>query len=152
AVAALRPCAVDGNELRVVDEGLDHGIRVVPAPCRVEPQFDLADRIFIRLAHDDLSRLAAVHSPRDFLQRLIFCPARPITAQISRESVTCGSKKPTPDQQNLDWCPWPTRLREYLEGVGLSNRSLRQHWPAKDFRRSVKPLPAQSRPRIRYTS
>jgi hypothetical protein len=21
--------------------------------------------------------------------------------------VTRGSKTPTPDQQNLDWCPWP---------------------------------------------
>src|SRR5262249_47812893 len=38
--------------------------------------------------------------------------------------------------------PGRTRLREHLEGVRLSNRSPRQHWPAKDFRRSVKPPPA----------
>src|SRR5262249_37672187 len=38
--------------------------------------------------------------------------------------------------------PGRTRLREHLEGVRLSNRSPRQPWPAKDFRRSVKPPPA----------
>jgi hypothetical protein len=50
------PCAVDGNELGVVDQRLDHAVRVVSAPCLVEPQFNLANRIFICLSHDDLSR------------------------------------------------------------------------------------------------
>ena len=58
----LGPCAVDGDELGVVDQRLDHGVRVVSAPCLIEPQFNLADRIFICLGHDDLSRLAAVHA------------------------------------------------------------------------------------------
>jgi hypothetical protein len=51
-----------------------------------------------------LSRLGAVHSPRDFFHRLIFCLPRSFSSQISQESVTRGSEKPTPDQQNLDWC------------------------------------------------
>src|SRR5215475_13331915 len=70
AVAGLGPCAVDGNELGIVNERLDHGVRVVSAPCLIEPQFNLTDRIFICLGHDDLSRLAAVHAPRDCDVRL----------------------------------------------------------------------------------
>src|ERR1700704_2526712 len=50
------PCAVDGNELGIVDQRLDHAVRVVSAPCLVEPQFNLANRIFICLSHDDISR------------------------------------------------------------------------------------------------
>src|SRR5262245_4279114 len=62
AVAGLGPPTVDGNELGIVDQRLDHGVRVVLAPCLIEPQFNLADRIFICFGHDDLSRLAAVHA------------------------------------------------------------------------------------------
>src|SRR5262245_20716319 len=61
----LGPCAVNGDELGVVEERLDHGVRVVSAPCLIEPQFNLADRIFICLGHHDLSGLVAVHASRD---------------------------------------------------------------------------------------
>src|SRR5215469_1478240 len=46
------------TKLGIVDQRLDHGVRVVLAPCVIEPQFNLADRIFICLGHDDLSHLA----------------------------------------------------------------------------------------------
>jgi len=36
-----------------VEQRFDHAVRVVSAPCLVEPQFNLADRIFICLGHDD---------------------------------------------------------------------------------------------------
>src|SRR5262249_60158679 len=36
ALASRGPCAVDGHELSIVDEGLDHAVRVVPAPGLVE--------------------------------------------------------------------------------------------------------------------
>src|SRR6266545_8383582 len=36
-----------------VEQRFDHAVRVVSAPCLVEPQFDLADRLFICLGHDD---------------------------------------------------------------------------------------------------
>jgi hypothetical protein len=51
AGAGLGPCAVDSNELGIVDQRLDHAVRVVSAPCLVEPQFNLADRILICLGH-----------------------------------------------------------------------------------------------------
>src|SRR5262249_15073119 len=63
----LGPSTVDGNELGIVDQRLDHGVRVVSAPCLIEPQFNLADRIFICLGHDDLSHLAAVHARTQLL-------------------------------------------------------------------------------------
>src|SRR6516162_2956594 len=113
AVAGLGPCAVDGNELGIVDQRLDHGVRVVSAPCLIEPQFNLADRIFICLGHDDLSHLAAVHartqllfaasrlrsvpmlpprprtvdpvwSPRRVLERIIHANARRIYGNVQR--------------------------------------------------------------------
>jgi hypothetical protein len=47
AVASRGPCAVDSNELSIVDKRFDHTVRVVSAPCLVEPQFNVADCIFI---------------------------------------------------------------------------------------------------------
>src|SRR6516225_2483261 len=101
------------TKLGIVDQRLDHGVRVVLAPCVIEPQFNLADRIFICLGHDDLSHLAAVHartqllfaasrlrsvpmlpprprtvdpvwSPRRVLERIIHANARRIYGNVQR--------------------------------------------------------------------
>jgi hypothetical protein len=45
--AGLGPCAIDGDELGVVSQRLDHAVGIMAAPRVVEPQFDFADRIFV---------------------------------------------------------------------------------------------------------
>src|SRR5215471_12380066 len=89
----LGPCAVDGDELGVVEERLDHGVRVVSAPCLIEPQFNLADRIFICLGHHDLSGLVAVHAPaRRCLRRARVARIHSITASASAMSLSGTSR------------------------------------------------------------
>src|SRR5262249_25687719 len=62
----LGPCTVDSDELGIVSQRLDHGVRVMSAPCLVEPQFNFADRFFICLSHgpsvDFHHRHPATHS------------------------------------------------------------------------------------------
>src|SRR6516165_3845471 len=53
--AGPAPRAIDGDELRIVRERFDHGVRIVPAPCLVEAQLDCANRILICLRHHWLS-------------------------------------------------------------------------------------------------
>src|SRR5262249_31226121 len=64
--AGLGPCTVDSDELGIVSQRLDHGVRVMSTPCLVEPQFNFADRIFICLTHgpsvDFHHRRPATHS------------------------------------------------------------------------------------------
>jgi hypothetical protein len=47
------------------------------ASCR-PPQFNVADRIFICLGHHDLSGLAAVHAPRDYVSTTTPSPYWPV--------------------------------------------------------------------------
>jgi hypothetical protein len=49
--AGFGPCSVDGDELRVVSQEFHNAVRVMSAPCRVESQLNLADRILICLTH-----------------------------------------------------------------------------------------------------
>src|SRR5262249_51441940 len=96
----LGPCAVDGDELGVVEERLDHGVRVVSAPCLIEPQFNLADRIFICLGHHDLSGLAAVHAPRDYVSTTT--PSQVVMTKVSvRLSLSGRVKNESRDRVGL---------------------------------------------------
>src|ERR1700704_6685199 len=114
----LGPCAVDSNELGIVDQRLDHAVRVVSAPCLVEPQFNLADRIFICLSHDDLSRLVAVppldSSARAASRRL---GLRQTARQVLGTDLTCSERggyrwriMPQPSAWRSSQCPIWVRL------------------------------------------
>src|SRR5215813_374678 len=59
----------------------------VSAPCLIEPQFNLTDRIFICLGHDDLSRLAAVDAPRDCDVRLAGRVSHDFVASVELNAI-----------------------------------------------------------------